>query len=109
MAKARNAGTEASISSVVEFRSMTDLDSRGRLEAIGPGFSMCSVALCICCEASIPHVGSKPTHEQQNDEDDQDDADHTDAAVPVAITVTAKPATKAAQQEDHEDDDEYES
>jgi hypothetical protein len=58
---------------------------------------------------TFPLVGSKPTHENQDDEDDQDDADDTDAAVTVAVTVAAEATTEATKQEDDKDDDKDES
>jgi hypothetical protein len=57
----------------------------------------------------IPAVSSKPTHQNQNDEDDQNDADDANAAVTEAVPVSAEAATKATQQEDDENNDEYES
>src|ERR1700676_4885844 len=52
---------------------------------------------------------SKPTHQQQYDEDDQDDTDDTDPTVTVAVAVAAEAATEATKQEDNEDNDEYKS
>jgi hypothetical protein len=51
---------------------------------------------------------SNPAHEKQNDQDDHDDADDPDTAMAVTIAVAAEATTKAANQEDHEDDDQYE-
>jgi hypothetical protein len=49
------------------------------------------------------------TQEKQHDDDDQNDADDTDTAVAKAVAVAAEAPAKATKQEDHEDDDKYES
>jgi hypothetical protein len=54
---------------------------------------------------SIAFVSSDLSHQHQDDDDDQDEADDPDAAVTEAITIAAKPATEAAQQENNKDDD----
>jgi hypothetical protein len=46
----------------------------------------------------IPPVGSKPTHQKQNDDDDQDDADDADSAMTEAVAVAAETATEAPEQ-----------
>jgi hypothetical protein len=56
----------------------------------------------------VAPFGSKPAHEQQDDEHDQDDADDAHSAVTVAIAVAAEATTEATKQEDDKDDDEYE-
>lgn len=49
----------------------------------------------------------KATGQKQDKNDDDQDADHTNAAMPEAITVSANAATKATQQEDNQNDNEY--
>ena len=45
---------------------------------------------------------SKPRCEEHDNKHDEDDADHADAAVTVAIAVTAKPTAEAPKQKDDE-------
>lgn len=47
----------------------------------------------------VASVRSDPPKKQKNHKDDQDDPDDTDATVTVAVSVSAKPATEAASQE----------
>jgi len=54
-------------------------------------------------------AGSDPTKQHQHNENDENCADKTNAAVTVAITVTAKAAAEPAEQEDNKYDDKDES
>ena len=71
--------------------------------------SLHSALLQAAAAFDIASVRSKPSRENQYEEDDQDDADDTNAAVTIAVAVAPEAATKAPEQEDDEDDNEYES
>jgi len=50
--------------------------------------------------------GSDKPKQHEDDDNDQDCAQGTDAAVPVAIAITAETAAEAAEQQYNDDDDE---